>query len=252
MQPYIGVTGVTSPEELTILDCFPFRHSRQLMIGVLACYRSLRDLPFAGGWTAWQPLFPSRKDLPHLLPADHRAANIVHYCPESGQESALLHDMLLIHDLCPELHGFQINWPWPEIRQLDEYRMATDWSFRVILRVDGKAVEAAGKTPEKVAEQIYHYVGTVDDVLFDFSGGKGLPLNPRELLPYLSAVRDAGWDLGLAVAGGLSADTLDLLDPLLEVFPDLSFDAQRLLRNVTGLDIEQTCRYISRALDKCR
>lgn len=54
--------------------------------------------------------------------------------------------------------------------------------------------------------------------------------------------------MGLGVAGGLSPSTLDLIGPLISDFPDLSIDAESLLRDKDDrIDTVQAGDYIGRA-----
>lgn len=67
---------------------------------------------------------------------------------------------------------------------------------------------------------------------------------------YLRALEDMDLDIGLGVAGGLSAETLHLVEPLIEEFPDLSIDAEGRLRDESDkLDLTAAKRYAVKSLD---
>ncbi|MFZ5559861.1 MAG: hypothetical protein ACOZAL_03665 [Patescibacteria group bacterium] len=248
MRPYIGITGFTSSTEVkSALNVFPSSPVRQLMVGVLASWKSLRGIPLK---PRWQKQFPDPQTITELFLNDPRIVNLVHFSTEEGQESSVLADMFKIHELAgPNFHGFQLNIAWPEIRLMDDYRMAVGYDYRIVLQIGQKAVEAVGGTPHGVVDMLYHYAGVINDVLFDPSGGFGKPFDRERARQFLSAIAEQGWDVGLGVAGGLGPDSLDLVKPLLAEFPSLSIDAQGRLRNVENeLDPNAVRDYLARAL----
>ena len=248
MKPYIGITGFMYPTEVDCaISCFPGVSPRQLMVGVLASWKSLRGIPLK---TKWQKQFPSPDAIADLFFDDAKVLNLIHYSTKEGEESSLLQDMLKIHELAgPNFHGFQLNIPWPEIRLLDEYRTAMGHNFRIVLQVGQKAMEVAGNTPKGLVEMLNHYVGIVDGILLDPSGGYGKPFDTERARELLSTVKDKSWDIGLGVAGGLGPDSLGLVEPLLAEFPDLSIDAQRKLRDSeNNLDLNAVKAYLGKAL----
>lgn len=247
MNPYIGVTGFFKREEVAAaLGSFPASHSRKLMVGVLATWKSLRGIPMKPKWAKQTP---NPELIGSVFPDDKRAVNLVHLSAEDGQESWLLHDMIKVHGLAgANFHGFQLNVAWPEVRSLDEYRTIFETWPRVVLQIGARAVESAGGTPDAVADMLYHYAGVVDDILLDPSGGRGQPFDTERARGFLRAVADRSWSIGLGVAGGLGPDSLHLLEPLIGEFPDLNIDAQGRLRNEENeLDISAMSDYIAKA-----
>ncbi len=245
--PYIGITGFTKKDEVTsALVAYPENHERLLMVGVLASYKTLRDIALT---QKWQDRYPNPVNISTLFTDDPRVLNLVHFNTEAGQESSVLADMIRIHNIAgPNFHGFQLNMAWPEIRQLDEYRMAFGFIPRIVLQLGRRAMEIAGNTPQGVTDMLYNYVGLIDDVLFDPSGGRGQPFDTERANQFLSAIADKGWGLGLGVAGGLGPDSLYLVEPLLKKFPNLSFDAEGLLRNPNNdLNPQSVKAYIRKA-----
>ncbi len=246
MKPYIGITGFTKSEEVTVaLDVFPKNSKRKLMVGVLATYKSLRGIPMKPKWARQTPKCETIRD---IFLNDERAINLVHFSTEEGQEKSVLADMIRVHELGgPNLHGFQLNLAWPK-RQLDDYRMIVGCKPRVVLQIGQKAVEMAGGTPQGVVDMLYHYLDSINDVLFDPSGGLGKPFDIERACEFLSAIAEQGWDIGLGVAGGLGPDSLNLVKPLLTKFPELSIDAQGRLRNIeNNLDMEAVKAYLAKA-----
>lgn len=248
MDPYIGITGFTKPEEVfSALQAFPNNGNRKLMVGVLATYKSLRGIPMKPKWAKQTP---NPGAISGLFPNDERAVNLVHFSTEEGRESSVLADMLRIHELAgPNFHGFQLNVAWPEINQLNGYREVMGWDYRIVLQLGKTAMEAVGRTARGVVDTLYHYAGVVDDVLFDQSGGLGKPFHTERAREFLSAIAREGWGLGLVVAGGLGPGSLDLVEPLLAEFPNLSIDAQGRLRNAEhDLDPQAVDAYLTGAL----
>jgi len=87
-------------------------------------------------------------------------------------------------------------------------------------------------------------------VLFDVSHGRGLQMEPEFVRAYVDAIYQAQLDVGVVVAGGLSAETLDTtVAPLYEEYPDLSCDAEGAMRtddtkDETELDLSKVRDYI--------
>jgi hypothetical protein len=89
----------------------------------------------------------------------------------------------------------------------------------------------------------------INGILIDASGGTGKPLQPRKTLAFLRAIRERDSGIGLGVAGGLCSATLDLVEPLLAEFSDLSIDAEGKLRTQEDdLDVKVAQTYLLRAL----
>lgn len=247
MEPYIGITGFTKPDEVaSALQSFPNHPHRRLMIGVLATWKSLRGIPMK---PRWQKQVPDPTAIPSLLSNDARAVNLVHFSTEEGQESTILADLCRIHELAgPFFQGFQLNLAWPEVRPLDEYRTAVGRVYRIVLQIGQRAVEVAGGTPSGIVGMLNRYIGQIDDVLLDPSGGLGKAFDTERARQFLSAIAEQGWNLGLGVAGGLGPDSLNLVEPLVAEFPNLSIDAQGLLRNPKNdLDSEAVRNYLTKA-----
>lgn len=248
MKPYIGVTGFVTREEVaSALAAFPRNGPRVLMVGVLASWKSLRGIPLK---PKWQQQTPAPECISKIFLRDARTVNLVHYSVDEEHQGALLRDLLEIHTIVgPNLDGFQLNVSWPEIRLLDEYRMAVGYDYRIVLQIGQPAVEKAEGSPDGVVALLEHYVSVVDDVLFDPSGGRGQPFDAGRAHQFLLAIAEQGWGVGLGVAGGLGPGSVDRLVGLVEEFPNLSVDAQGRLRDPeNNLDREAVKQYLAEAL----
>ena len=249
MKSYVGVTGFMNLSEVTsALSVFPRSSTRQLMVGVLVSWKSLRGIRLK---PRWRKQFPNPHSISDLFIRDSRILNLVHYSTEEGEESSILKDLLKIHQYAGlDFHGFQINIPWPEIRLMDEYRMAMGCDYRLILQIGQEAMEMVDRSPQKVVEMLCRYVGIIDGILLDPSGGLGRQFNPTRARELLTAIIDQGWDLKLGVAGGLGPDSLYLVESLISEFPGLIIDAQGRLRNSKhNLDPEAVKTYLTRSLE---
>jgi hypothetical protein len=243
VDPYIGITGFTKPEEVVVaLDVFP-HCDRKLMVGVLASWKSLRGFTMK---SKWGKRTPPAENISGLFIDDDRAVNLVHI---STKEETLLADMLYIRQIAgPNFHGFQLNSTWPETQVINRYRVGEKRPSRVVLQIGQKAFDTVGNTPQGVVDALRQYVGIVDDILLDPSGGQGEPFNTERAREYLSAIAEQGWNFGLGVAGGLGSDSLDLVEPLIAEFPDINIDAEGRLRNEEqDLDLNLVKAYIAGA-----
>ena len=118
--------------------------------------------------------------------------------------------------------------------------------MRIIIQISGKAFNQVDRDPQKLCDRLARYVGLMTHVLFDMSGGTGKPLDPDESIPVLEALYESFEYLqGIGVAGGLGPGTVHRLKPLIERFPDLSFDAEGRLRNEDdALDLKKTLPFL--------
>lgn len=86
--------------------------------------------------------------------------------------------------------------------------------------------------PAETARKIAALEAQVEYVLFDASHGTGTELDASKLHGYLEAAHAASDRMGFGVAGGLSAGTVaEAVGPLLEDFPELSWDAEGRLHH---------------------
>jgi hypothetical protein len=73
-------------------------------------------------------------------------------------------------------------------------------------------------------------------------------MDPAKMAEYLRVVRRQHFpNIGIGAAGGLGPDTMHLIKPLMEEFPDLSWDAEgclRIPRPEDQLDLLRMKRYL--------
>lgn len=230
--PYAGITGFTTPDEVAAaLELLP-PGRRRLMVGVLVTDRTLEGEP--------EEVAPCRHpllaDLPALFSPHPRAFNSVHFHTRTPER---LTDQVerVIAAAGPWLHGLQINLDRIPPEALREIR-ARHPDLRLILPLRGP-----------VRGFVRTYAGLADVALFDLSAGRGLLLDPGKARAALEEIEARMPGVALAVAGGLGPETVDRIRPLLERFPDLSFDAESRLRDGDDrLDLEKVGEYLRSAL----
>ena len=219
--PYVGVTGFMSNTEVTeALAMVPQGSARRLMVGVLMSSKTL-----AGQTNKWPGRYPKKEAVADIFVDDPRALNLIHY--NTDNPNNLCTELRQIVELAgPHLDGFQLNVKWPNPSQI--YLFAEAFPQIYLLLQVGSGAMAEVETMDRFREAVGWYLPCIDSILIDPSGGKGEPLNASKGAEYFRAVDD--YQLTLGIAGGLGPDTLNLLDPLIPEFPNVSIDAEGRLR----------------------
>lgn len=241
-QPYVGITGFMSQDEVrSVLDSMLKDSSRLLMVGVLASQKTLR-----GEKNKWPNRYPEVGRISEVFVRDRRALNLIHY--NTKETESLTEQLVEMTKLGGEnLEGFQLNLAWPSRDAILAYHKICSGKF-IVLQIGGKAFEMINHSPKELAERVSWYRHVVDDVLLDPSGGYGIPFDTSKARTYLEVLMGHNLDLGLGVAGGLSPTTLNLVQPLLSDFPDLSWDAEGKLRDKEdNLDIKEAKEYVQQS-----
>lgn len=220
--PYVGVTGFMTPEESAAAIYYTPPGLYKLMVGVLMSSKTLQGLP-----NKWPGRYPLIDRVSSIFVNDPRALNLIHYnTDELGGLSGQLEQLDWIGG--PHLDGFQLNIAWPQVNEIERYRAHVPDTF-IVLQIGGKAMEISGSVTG-CAERVKEYSPFIDAILVDPSGGHGMPFVPEVGQQYLGAIRDKCPDIGIGIAGGLCAETLDSVAPLFREFPGLSIDAEGRLR----------------------
>jgi hypothetical protein len=244
---YIGITGfMASSEVLSVLDEVPEVSNRCIMVGVLASQKTV----FQNLQNKWPNRYPNINEIAAIFSDHPLCLNLVHY--NTKEPETLLKQMIGVTDFAgPNLHGFQLNVKWPSPKILEKYRRQHA-QMKIVLQVGGGAFEAVQNSAKVLAKKVANeYVGLVDYILLDPSGGFGQPFDTKSAREYLEALREKDVErfLGLGVAGGLSPTTFDLVEPLVGDYPNLSIDAEGRLRDENDiLDKDLAKEYVARAL----
>jgi hypothetical protein len=197
--------------------------------------------------------YPKREGLHRIFSGDPRTFNVIHF--NSADPDKLLFTQLMAMvgmyhgHLEARLNGFQLNVCWPGLEHLEQFRKFTQGKYlRLILQLGEKAL-AEASTRGALVCKLREYREFVDYMLIDGSGGTGKRLDTNFCLERIRAVRDAGLTIGMGVAGGLSAETLHLVAPIIEEFPETSIDAEDRLRNLEdSLNVRAAAQYVLEAL----
>ncbi len=212
--PYVGITGImNSTESRFIAKSVPTNANRQAMIGVLISQKSMRGQP-----NQWPNRYPRVDQVADLFPPHPAVFNVVHY--NTDDPDSLCQQLSDVIQLAgPNLHGFQLNLPWPPPDELG--RFADQYpSLKLILQISQQSCRLLAEDQAGIAGRLSaDYQGLVHLVLLDLSAGYGQPLDTAWCLQQLHELRSADLGLGLAVAGGLSPSTLHLVAPLIKEFP---------------------------------
>ncbi len=245
MMPYVGITGFMYPREVDdVIREIPCDAERLVMIGVLASSKTLRGIK-----NKWPNRYPETNKIAGIFSAHSRALNLIHY--NTKEPDTLLSQLcVMTHFGGRNMHGFQLNLAWPSIAHLSVYRKMHP-AKQIVLQIGGQAFEMVNHSPEQLAAKVAEYEGLVEYVLLDSSGGLGKIFDVDRASEYLVALQARKLDLGLGVAGGLSPTTLNLVEPLVKDFPQLSIDAEGRLRTPPPgdrLDVDLAKGYLYKAL----
>ncbi len=255
-RPYIGITGFMSRYEVDhILGSADPYHGHKVMVGVLASQKTVR-----GEKNKWPNRYPEMKDLPYIFSDHHQALNLIHFntkTPDTLAEQL----MEVVRLAAPaeiykvsKLHGFQLNLAWPDPNEIRRFMTAFEaitgmvYNLKIVLQIGGHAFTMVDNDQKKLADKVASYKELVQYVLLDPSGGYGKPFDTAAADAYLAELSSRDLDMGLGVAGGLSAETLDLVTPLAIKYPNLSIDAEGRLRDKDdNLDLKNALRYVLEA-----
>lgn len=247
-RPYIGITGFMKWEEVCSVSIFmppsvdllPGSLDRILMVGVSASLKTLR-----GRQNKWPNRYPKVEEISKIFCYESDVLNLIHYNTDEKETLAGQLDELIKHG-GPNLHGFQLNIAWPSPIVLVAFRLLHPNKV-IVLQVGSRAFQLVGHSPARLAKKVQdEYQGLIDYILLDSSGGLGKIFEPERFREYLQALQEKNLGIGLGVAGGLSAATLGILEPLAKDFPDLSIDAEGRLRDKNDcLDVVSAIKYVS-------
>jgi len=239
MTSYVGVSGFMRQDEVRgALAAFP-DCGRSLMVGVLVSAKTL-----GGQRNRYPNRYPLVEDIAGIFVDDPRCLNLIHYSSDVVPDGGTLVRLLDLGG--PHCHGFQFNVAWPRIWDLDRlltYAEKSNRHPRIVLQARYGSGHDVFFLP---SEEEYCDVAT--DILLDASGGRGLPL---DVASAREGLREVDWDgVGFGVAGGLCAETVGALAPLMAEYPALSIDAEGRLRTAEDhLDMANVRAYLRASAD---
>lgn len=253
IRPYVGITDFTDFEQvLQMLEVFRQHRSsnsqRVLHVGVMMSYKTLTGLD-----TKWSKAFPPKESIADIFRAGEEGVyNCLHYA-DYNDDTAFSDLARGIEYAGPFVDAVQLDMPWPDPGMVASAVHASRRQIEVILQVGKNAIEEANDDPNEVVRRLEDYNGVIHRVLLDKSMGRGLGMDAAGLIPFAHAIKNRFPELGLVAAGGLGPSSIELVRPLVDVFPDLSIDAQGKLRPsgsaLDPVDWNMAGEYLARALE---
>ena len=225
---YIGITDfMTRAQVRRIIELYYKNdllfNNLRAHIGVMMSRKTLGLMK-----NKWTDAFPKREEVSGIFMRHLLAFNVLHYADYDGVD--VFCNLLEAADYGgPNMDAMQLDMIWPSPVVLRMFRDEHP-EIQLILQIGANALAAMQDDPTCVAERLAHYDGDVDYVLLDKSMGKGLGMDARALLPFVRRISQTQPHIGIAVAGGLGPNTLNLVEPIVREFPDISIDAQGRLR----------------------
>lgn len=251
MNPYIGITDfMTFAQVKAMLEVFRQYSNRTsyhvLHVGVMTSYKVLYGKP-----TKWKDAFPKKEDWMGIF-SSKDVFNCLHYADYEGQPN-LLHTLEYLIKLSGEnLHAIQLDMIWPSANDV-EVAFARNPHLDLILQIGKNAIEEVGETPSGVVRRLRRYEDAVSRVLLDKSMGRGIGMDAHGLIPYIEEIKSAFPHIIVGVAGGLGPNTIELVRPIVDVYPDISIDAQGQLRPsksaLDPVDWDMAAEYLQKALE---
>ena len=267
-QPYVGVSGVVSCEVQASLENIAIgsglhEKGRLLALGVKAVHKTqFLDIENKYG-KEWYPVgekaFSSA--LRHDNPNTNTIAVAQTYLDVEHVDNAEYRKAFVarINERgTPWLQAIQFDMlPWhtntDTLNFLEDIKDTYD--LQILLQAHKEAMSDLG--PTGVVKRLGAYAASLDYILFDASHGTGERLNTSALAPFIAEAYDK-IDLshtGIAIAGGLNDHVVrEDLPPLINKYPDLSWDAEGQLHpvQVSGkrpLDMRITTDYLQASSD---
>lgn len=263
--PYIGVTGFMSSDEVELVqDMIDPAWNRKLMAGILVSGKTAR-----GQRNKYAYKYPPIEEVRGILSVvdPQRAFGLIHFSSDYQKiwsecrlalDAANLYDSGVYGD---QLRGFQYNFMWPDPELVKDINFGfrsrfTGYDTWHILQLGPATLDGSLHSIREGVRRYSPFTGSAlpfSYLLIDMSGGRGQELEWQQAAVVLEALLEftgPRYGLKLAIAGGLSADNLHQLRPMVEIYPDLSIDAEGRLRADDGsLDLDKVKAYVSAAYE---
>lgn len=228
---YVGLAAPTTLSQVSalqeILSQVGWPADVRFMNGPMVSRKTLSGFP-ASNPAQYLPI----DQIDQLMLPDARFFNVVHFnsdCPQLDQQ------LCEIIRLIPGTDGIQLNIAWPDPQMLIRFQQRHP-EVQLVLQVSRRYLEDVEDDLVMLVRLLQIYEGVVDYVLYDPSGGEGIPFDTAQARVILQTFVDSGLQFGWGVTGGLCADRVRILTELLEIYPQLSWDAQSGLRTQDGED----------------
>ncbi len=245
--PYISITDFMTPAQVrNVLNSITLLPGTKLGVGVMMSYKTLNRIK-----TRFSEVFPPTDKVKDIFIDDPRVFNTLHYADYRGVDvyENLSAACLYSGD---NLHAIQLDMTWPDPLEIRKFHTLFP-DIKIILQIGRKAFDQVDNDYHKLIAKLAEYNEALDYVLLDKSMGKGKGLDADFMLPFLYMLNKERPDLGLVVAGGLGPNSLYLIAKIIELYPNVSIDAQGQLRNSGSffdpIDWGRANLYVQRAND---
>lgn len=256
----IGITDFENQEQVkTVLSHRDVDAKHLLHVGLMLYSQTRDGMPPPSKWLL---TFRTRVAMREIFLADPRVFNVVHY---ANYDRTRMQDYFSQLEFALEyggsnVHAIQLDSVWPPHEAIRRFK-ARYQSIKIILQVGHAALLVFNGDAKSIAKRIFDYRDCVDYVLFDASAGRTTLIDVPTMLQVIEATKQCLGSqffglhdsvIGTIVAGGLSAETLDVLRPLLLQVPNLSIDAEGKLHGEApsesglifgGLDMKRVVAY---------
>lgn len=255
-KPYIGVTGITSPEDAReVSNIFKENNlvgadaAYQGMVGYLVGSRTFENS------TRGSSRYPSLFDLSGLLEQTKGTAfNTFHYyTPRRDQFGQQVIDLFQLEDIYDDnlCRGLQLNFAWPSVAELARVKRVLP-DLKIILQLGAQILNQPIKV---VRTRLPEYRELINYVLIDPSGGTGERLNMTNARRAFDEIQTVRPDATVIFAGGFSPDTVVAQVHAIRNFTGINqfgIDAETGLRTGRDFDIQKARFYIEQAAALCR
>lgn len=270
-RPYVGVSGVVSPEiqaslETIAADTGLHRKNRMLALGVKAVHKTqFLDIEQENKYgPEWYPVGEEafknalRHDQPNpdTIAVAQAYLDIEHVDSWQYRQKSLKR---IVERGRPWLQAIQFDMlPWHVDAGIWELlEDVQEQGLQVFLQAHKSAMEILGAKNAVRLIGRYANRGIIDYVLFDASHGTGTRLNTKSLEPFIAEAYDKfdKTKTGIAIAGGLNEQVVrEDLPELVAKYPRLSWDAEGQLHPINSdgrkpLDLDIAAEYLRASSD---
>jgi hypothetical protein len=226
---YIGITDFMRFEQIERMLAV-YKANRQtdskrlLHVGVMMSYKTLYGIK-----SKWTRAFPPNESIAEIF-SSNETMNCLHFADYDNMPDLSVSLISAIKFCGCGINALQLDMVWPDPYQIEKAIRSINKEIDIILQVGKNAFEEANNDPEEIIDRVKRYLGIIDYMLLDKSMGRGVGMDANSLIPFIQALKKECPELGIAVAGGLGPHTMHLAEPIINIYPDISIDAQGRLR----------------------
>lgn len=214
LKPYIGVSGISREEEARLVSrefamglTPDSTHSG--MAGVLVSEYTLH------GRSEGFSRYPLIQEVPNLLRLAKNPSTLtmVHYGTRRKNSLADQAEKLFntgniyADDTC---RAIQLNIGWPPVKQLEKMKSRMP-DLKVVLTLTPEILTTGDPNQKRfdIHDRLKKYDGTMDYLLIDFSGSRGISVPSDDYASYYRAIVGKDFTQPVILAGGFDAQTVD-------------------------------------------